>query len=162
MWCSSSRAQCLLSTSIVRQQFPSIRDNTWRNSGSRKWNSSRFEHHIRIWSGKYQNSRREIENNMFLSRFRPINMHSWEQCGKPLGPRASGFDSLFARALVYCDNKPQPTPYLNPLNMPHCGTFGWNVIIRHWPPTRYVKLQVAHAPGMPGTSSPAADFKGNR
>ena len=36
----------------------------------------------------------------------------------------------------------------------------------HWfgngPLTRYVKLQVAHAPGMPGTFSPAADFKGNR
>ena len=33
---------------------------------------------------------------------------------------------------------------------------------RHGPLTRYVKLQVAHAPGMPGTFSPAADFKGNR
>ena len=30
------------------------------------------------------------------------------------------------------------------------------------PLTRCVKLQVAHAPGMPGTFSPAADFKGNR
>ena len=30
------------------------------------------------------------------------------------------------------------------------------------PLTRYVKLRVAHAPGMPGTISPAADFKGNR
>ena len=30
------------------------------------------------------------------------------------------------------------------------------------PLTRYVKLQVAHAPGMPGTFSPAAEFKGNR
>ena len=29
------------------------------------------------------------------------------------------------------------------------------------PLTRYVKLQVAHAPGMPGTFSPTADFKGN-
>ena len=29
------------------------------------------------------------------------------------------------------------------------------------PLARYVKLQVAHAPGMPGTFSPAADFKGN-
>ena len=28
--------------------------------------------------------------------------------------------------------------------------------------TRYVKLQVAHAPGMPGTFPPATDFKGNR
>ena len=28
--------------------------------------------------------------------------------------------------------------------------------------TRYVKLQVAHAPGIPGAFSPAADFKGNR
>ena len=30
------------------------------------------------------------------------------------------------------------------------------------PLTRKVKLQVAHAPGMPGTFSSAADFKGNR
>ena len=35
-------------------------------------------------------------------------------------------------------------------------------ISRYGPLTRYVKLQVAHAPGMPGTFSPAADFKGNR
>ena len=35
-------------------------------------------------------------------------------------------------------------------------------ISRHGPLTRYVKLQVAHAPGMPGTFSPAADYKGNR
>ena len=34
--------------------------------------------------------------------------------------------------------------------------------IRHGPLTRYVILQVAHAPGMPGTYSPAADFKRNR
>ena len=32
----------------------------------------------------------------------------------------------------------------------------------HGPLTRYVKLQVAHAPGMPGTFSPTADFKWNR
>ena len=32
----------------------------------------------------------------------------------------------------------------------------------HGPLTRYAKLQVAHAPGMPGTFPPAADFKGNR
>ena len=31
----------------------------------------------------------------------------------------------------------------------------------HGPLARYVKLQVAHAPGMLGTFSPAADFKGN-
>ena len=40
------------------------------------------------------------------------------------------------------------------------------ILTRKWkyngPLTRYVKLQVAHAPGMPGTFSPAADFKGNR
>ena len=34
--------------------------------------------------------------------------------------------------------------------------------VDHGPLTRYVKLQVAHAPGMPGAFSPAADFKGNR
>ena len=33
---------------------------------------------------------------------------------------------------------------------------------RHGPLARYVKLRVAHAPGMPGTFSPAADFKENR
>ena len=32
----------------------------------------------------------------------------------------------------------------------------------HGPLTIYVKLQVAHAPGMPGTFHPAAEFKGNR
>ena len=32
----------------------------------------------------------------------------------------------------------------------------------HGPLTRYVKLRVVHAPGTPGTFSPAADFKGNR
>ena len=35
-------------------------------------------------------------------------------------------------------------------------------VMGHGPLTRYVKLQVAHAPGMPGTFSPAADYKGNR
>ena len=34
--------------------------------------------------------------------------------------------------------------------------------IPHGPLTRYVKLQVAHAPGMPGKFFPAAVFKGNR
>ena len=32
----------------------------------------------------------------------------------------------------------------------------------HGPLTRYVKLRVAHASGMPGTFPPAAEFKGNR
>ena len=32
----------------------------------------------------------------------------------------------------------------------------------HGPLTRYVKLRVVHAPGMPGTSSPDAEFKGKR
>ena len=32
----------------------------------------------------------------------------------------------------------------------------------HGPLTRYVKLRVAHAPGMPGTFPPTAEFKGNR
>ena len=31
----------------------------------------------------------------------------------------------------------------------------------HGPLARYVKIRVAHAPGMPGTFSPAANFKGN-
>ena len=34
-------------------------------------------------------------------------------------------------------------------------------VLFHGPLTRYVKLQVAHAPGMPGMSSPAAVFKRN-
>ena len=33
---------------------------------------------------------------------------------------------------------------------------------RYGPLTRYVKLLFAHAPGMPGTFSPIADFEGNR
>ena len=33
--------------------------------------------------------------------------------------------------------------------------------LSHGPLARYVKLCVAHAPGMPGTFSPATDFKGN-
>ena len=36
----------------------------------------------------------------------------------------------------------------------HCGF--------HGPLTRYVKLRVAHAPGMPGTFFPTTDFKGSR
>ena len=32
----------------------------------------------------------------------------------------------------------------------------------HGPLARYVKLRVAHAPGMPGKISPAAEFEGNR
>ena len=38
----------------------------------------------------------------------------------------------------------------------------WSNYYYNKPLTRYVKLQVAHAPGMPGTFPPAADFKGNR
>ena len=34
-------------------------------------------------------------------------------------------------------------------------------VITYGPLTRYVKLQIAHAPGMPGTFSPTADFIGN-
>ena len=34
--------------------------------------------------------------------------------------------------------------------------------IAHGPLTRYAKLRVAHAPGMPGTFSPDAEFKGKR
>ena len=45
----------------------------------------------------------------------------------------------------------------------HCW-WGYTMHL-NWPLTRYVTLQVAqvaHAPGMPGTFSLAADFKGNR
>ena len=44
----------------------------------------------------------------------------------------------------------------------HTPSCCWSTPRRYGPLTRYVKLQVAHAPGMPGTFSPAADFKGNR
>ena len=43
-----------------------------------------------------------------------------------------------------------------------CNTQGVKTTCGNGPLTRYVKLQVAHAPGMPGTFSPAADFKWNR
>ena len=45
---------------------------------------------------------------------------------------------------------------------PFCVAKTWSnfgTIVPNGPLTRYVKLQVAHAPGMPGTFSPAADFK---
>ena len=51
-------------------------------------------------------------------------------------------------------NNPLITPASMRVAMENRGNNG--------PLTRYVKLQVAHAPGMPGTFSPAADFKGNR
>ena len=46
-------------------------------------------------------------------------------------------------------------------------TIDWYVLYEHkpfdnGPLTRYAKLQVAHAPGMPGTFSSAADFDRNR
>ena len=43
-WGSGSRAQRPLTTDIVRRQFPSLRDTTWRNNGGSAWNGSRFEH----------------------------------------------------------------------------------------------------------------------
>ena len=36
----------------------------------------------------------------------------------------------------------------------------WQISL-HGPLARYVKIRVAHAPGMPGTFSPAANFRGN-
>ena len=36
-----------------------------------------------------------------------------------------------------------------------------SISLEHGPLARYVKLRFAHAPGMPGTFPPAADFKGN-
>ena len=42
-------------------------------------------------------------------------------------------------------------------------SYHWPLLLaKYWSLARYVKLQVAHAPGMPGKFSPAADFKGNR
>ena len=37
-----------------------------------------------------------------------------------------------------------------------------NITSHHGPLTRYVKLRVAHSPGIPETFLPATDFKGNR
>ena len=50
-WCTASRAQRPITTGIVRRQFPSLSGTTWRNSGSSARNGSRFEHHIRFYSG---------------------------------------------------------------------------------------------------------------
>ena len=66
--------------------------------------------------------------------------------------------NVFKVAMQNCfqhDNKSYPklhivSPYVK-FNLMYNG-----------PLTRYVKLQVAHAPGMPGTFPPAAYFKGNR
>ena len=44
----------------------------------------------------------------------------------------------------------------------HVMCIGHALFLCHGPLTRYVRLQVAHAPGMPGTFPSAADFKGNR
>ena len=55
-----------------------------------------------------------------------------------------------------------------PMDSHHKGPLMRNcfhVVMSSWPHgplTRYVKLQVTHAPGMPGKFSPAAVFKGNR
>ena len=43
-WGSAPRAQRPLPTSIVRRQFPSLRDTTWGKNGRSAWNGSRFEH----------------------------------------------------------------------------------------------------------------------
>ena len=54
------------------------------------------------------------------------------------------------------------------ITAPHCINWWYNhykhntLCTFHGPLTRYVKLQVAHAPGMPGTFSPPADLIGNR
>ena len=55
---------------------------------------------------------------------------------------------ILVRQHLYIESGPRSSSY----RLPRC----------HGPLTRYVKLQVAHAPGMPGTFSPAADFKENR
>ena len=43
-----------------------------------------------------------------------------------------------------------------------CGDRFIRVSLYHGPLTRYVKLRVAHALGMPGKFPPPTDFKGNR
>ena len=53
----------------------------------------------------------------------------------------------------------------NPIIHGFQGSFtgkGNHIMLRHGSLTRYAKLQFAHAPGMPGTFPPAADFEGNR
>ena len=48
------------------------------------------------------------------------------------------------------------------VNRQTSGDASYASILSNGPLTRYVKLLFAHAPGMPGTFSPTADFEGNR
>ena len=50
----------------------------------------------------------------------------------------------------------------NATNIVHWKFEGQSWHMHHGPLTRYVKSRVAHTPGMPGTFSPAIEFKGKR
>ena len=63
----------------------------------------------------------------------------------------------FCRVLWRIHHRNGPKPLVQTMMIPFPSAY-----MCHGPVTRYVNLQVADAPGMPGTFSPAADFKGNR
>ena len=108
-WDRASRAQRSLKAGIVRRQFPWLRGTTWRNNWRSAWNGFRFEHIYAFLTLTGWNWKRHviIMTKTDLSGF-VVTMHSGfcEQHDIPLGLKPSGFDFLFARALVHCDNKP--------------------------------------------------------
>ena len=86
---------------------------------------------------------------------------NWTPCRCPHGPRTFGSGWTSLNHWRHPDRCPRLTHHHRCrrrmlVDVPQ----NWNH--QHGPLTRYVKLQVALAPGMPGTFSPAADFKGNR
>ena len=60
--------------------------------------------------------------------------------------------------LIYCSHLGNGTKYVEV----HLNSLAYLNFLARMPNTRYVKLRVVHAPGMPGTFYPATDFKGNR
>ena len=67
-------------------------------------------------------------------------------------------ESTTVHIRVYLSMKPKPVS----LDLVYLEVNDAIPVNTHRPLTRYVKLCVAHEPGMPGTFSPAADFIGNR
>ena len=56
----------------------------------------------------------------------------------------------------------RPVRHVQPIHTQWASIRTCRYVGYHGPLTRYVKLRVAHAPRMPGTFSPTAEFKGNR
>ena len=105
-------------------------------------------------------------------RLRNKNMHSREHINILLLPRVMWCDVLWHVLWLYCV---MWCMWCDAVMWSNLDTILYNLQGRpmlwmlmpqwpngHGPLTRYAKLQVAHAPGIPGTFSPAADFKGNR